>query len=64
MSKLSNEYPLMTVAELAKKKGVSTSYICRLCRLPKTHPNYIESIKVHSQLYLISDEKILKQYSK
>lgn len=53
---------ILTATDLAKLRKVSVSYICRLCRLPKDHPKYIENIKIHRQLYLITDKKILEQY--
>lgn len=53
---------ILTATELAKLRGVSISYICRLCRLDKDDPRYIENIKIDSRMYLITDKKILSQY--
>lgn len=53
---------ILTATELAKLRKVSVSYICRLCRLPEDHPKHIPNIKIHPQMYLITDENILRQY--
>lgn len=53
---------ILTAAELARLLKVSNSYICRLCRLPKTHPKYIQAEKIHAKMYIITDEKILAKY--
>ena len=53
---------VLTASELAKLRGVSPSYICRLCRLPSNHPKYIQNIKINPQLYWITDKAILAEY--
>ena len=55
---------ILTVTKLAKIKGVTVSYIRRLCRLPKGHKLHIESYKPHPRLHVITDKKILKEILK
>lgn len=54
--------PLLTATELAKLRGVSISYICRLCRLPADHPKYIRNVKLNPAIYMITDPDVIRQY--
>lgn len=53
-----------TLSDLAKKRKVTTEYLARLCKLPKSDPKYIQAEKVNPRLWVITDPKIIAEIAK